>query len=100
MISVTCTLDANSGITGGAGRMGVTKLAPAGVLYAAGMMVSPNIPRAFPYAPWRMPVAFWLSSLWMALIASNVGSFLFCGMDRWVNMAVMFSISVLAMLAA
>eukprot|EP00957_Ditylum_brightwellii_P023379 1763686-Ditylum_brightwellii.AAC.1 len=63
-------------------------------------MVSPSMPSALPYAPHRIPVAFWFSSLWMAQIASNVGSSSFCGIDRWVNVAVMFSISVLAILAA
>ena len=92
-------LDANGGITGGAGRMGVTKLAPANVRYAAGVIVSPSMPRALPYAQRRTHVAFWLSSLWMALIVSNVGSSLFRGMDGWVNVAVMFSISVVAMVA-
>eukprot|EP00957_Ditylum_brightwellii_P167348 12739917-Ditylum_brightwellii.AAC.1 len=58
MILVTCTLDANSGITGGAGLMGVTKLAPASLRYAAGVIVSPSMPRALSYAPRRMPVAF------------------------------------------
>eukprot|EP00957_Ditylum_brightwellii_P065095 4937867-Ditylum_brightwellii.AAC.1 len=99
MISVICTLDANNGITGGAGRIGVTKLAPASVRYAAGVIVSPSKPSALPYTPHRIPVAFWFSSLCTDLIASNVGSSLFLGIEGWVNIAVMFSISVLAILA-
>eukprot|EP00957_Ditylum_brightwellii_P142333 10843722-Ditylum_brightwellii.AAC.1 len=63
--------------------MGVTKSAPARVQYAAGVIVKPSNPRVLPYTPRRMPMAFWLSSLWMALIALNVGSSSFCGMDGW-----------------
>eukprot|EP00957_Ditylum_brightwellii_P091603 6974693-Ditylum_brightwellii.AAC.1 len=63
-------------------------------------MVSPSMPSALPYALHRMPVTFWFSSLWMAQIASNIASSSFRRMDGWVNVAVMFSNYVLAMLAA
>eukprot|EP00957_Ditylum_brightwellii_P205513 15344209-Ditylum_brightwellii.AAC.1 len=100
MISVTCTLDANGGMTSGGGLVGVTESAPTMVWYAAGVIVKPSTPSVLPFASLRIPVAFWFSSLCTNWIASNVGSSSFLRIEEWVNIAVMFSIFILAILAS
>eukprot|EP00957_Ditylum_brightwellii_P184928 14084292-Ditylum_brightwellii.AAC.1 len=44
---MTCTLDANGGMAGLSGLVGVTKSAPAKVWYEAGVIVNPSIPSIF-----------------------------------------------------